>query len=393
MLSQEDYIVIKTLNERGVYQKDIAEELGIHPKTVSRALKRGKAPEKKRKKKPTKLDPYKGQVDELMAVGVWNANVIFEEIKAAGYTGQKTMLRQYMAPKRPLRKSRATVRFETKPGQQMQSDWGQIETQIAGERVKVHFIVNTLGYSRRFHFWCGEKEDAEHTYEGIIRAFEHVGGVTQAVLVDNQKTAVIDRVNGQTRFNPRFLDLAGHYGFEPKACRPYRARTKGKVERMVGYIKDNFFQRYRSFDSWAHLNQLAETWLQDVADQRRHGTVDEIVSQRFERERPALGSLPPERYDTAYRQSRQVAWDGYIDVRGNRYSVPEHIIGQTVMIRIGLDGSLRIFANEQLVAQHLLQSRQAGWVTSPTHHRHLWQTALQVEQRALDVYQEAASWS
>lgn len=393
MLSQEDYIVIKTLKARGVYNKDIAEELGVHPKTVSRALKRGKAPDKKRKKKPTKLDPYKKQVDQLMAEGVWNANVIFEVIKEAGYPGKITMLRMYMAPKRPLRKSRATVRFETEPGKQVQSDWGQIETEIAGEPVKVHFIVNTLGYSRRFHFWCGQKEDAEHTYEGIIRSFEYFGGVTKELLVDNQKTAVIDRVNGQVRFNERFIDLAGRYGFEPKACRPYRARTKGKVERMVGYIKDNFFQRYRSFESWAHLNQLAEKWLAEVADQRRHGTVDEIVSQRFEHEKASLGSLPPERYDTAYLERRQVAFDGYIEVKGNRYSVPEPYIGQTVTIRVGLDSTLRIFAKEQLIAHHLLQPRQQGWVTLPSHHRALWQTAVQVQQRSLDVYQEVASWN
>jgi len=393
MLSQEDYLMIKARHERGVYQKDIAEELGIHPKTVSRALKRGSAPSKKRAKKGSKLDPYKEQVDKLITQGVWNANVIFEVIKEQGYEGKKTMLRQYIAPKRPLRKSRATVRFETEPGQQMQSDWGEYITEIAGEKQKVHFIVNTLGYSRRFHFWCGEKEDAEHTYEGVIRAFEHFAGVPHEVLVDNQKATVLKRVNGQVRFNERFVDLAGHYGFQPRACRPYRARTKGKCERMVGYIKGNFFQRYRQFDSWHHLNQLAEKWLQEVADQRHHGTVDEVVSDRFVREQPQLGSLPSQRYDTSYLERRQVAWDGYIHVRGNRYSVPDRFIGQTVTIRVGLDGLLRILAGDQLVARHLMQPKSSGWVCQTDHHQHLWQMALQVEQRPLEVYQEATSWS
>ena len=80
------------------------------------------------------------------------------------------------------------------------------------------------------------------------------------------------------------MDLAGHYGFTPRACRPYRARTKGKDERMVGYVKGNFFVRYRSFESWAHLNQLAERWLAEEADQRLQGTVKEVVAERFERE-------------------------------------------------------------------------------------------------------------
>jgi hypothetical protein len=271
----------------------------------------------------------------------------------------------------------------------MQSDWGEIVTEIAGQETKVHFIVNTLGYSRRFHFWCTDSQDAEHTYEGIIRSFEHFGGATEEVLVDNQKTAVLENRNGQTpRFNERFVDLAGHYGFAPRACQPYRARTKGKDERMVGYIKQHFFVRYRQFDSWAHLNQLAEQWLAEEADQRLQGTVKERVSERFDREHSALQPLPSQRYDTAYRDTRRVSWDAYIDVRGNRYSVPGHWTGQMVAIRLGLDDSLRVYADDQLVAKHVLQSAAQGWVTVPDHHAQLWQAALKVAQRPLSVYEE-----
>jgi transposase len=243
MLNQEDYIVIKTLKQRGVYHKDIAEQLGVHSKTVSRALQRGSAPLRRRKKRKSKLDPYKPQIDQLLSEGVWNAVVILREIQAAGYEGGSTILRDYIAPKRVMRQSKATVRFETPPGRQMQSDWGQVVTEIAEQKTKVYFIVNTLGYSRRFHFWCTNSLDAEHTYEGIIRSFEYFGGVTEEVLVDNQKTTVLENRSGQSpRFNERFIDLAGHYGFAPRACQPYRARTKGKDERMVGYIKQHFFR-------------------------------------------------------------------------------------------------------------------------------------------------------
>ena len=162
-----------------------------------------------------------------------------------------------------------------------------ITTVIAGQESKVSFIVNELGYSRRFHFWCTDSQDAEHTYEGIIRSFEYFGGTTEEVLVDNQKSAVLEHpARGVVRFNERFLDLSHHYGFTPRACRPYRARTKGKCERMVGYIKHHFFQRYREFESWAHLNQLAEQWLREEADQRMHGTVKEVVAERFAQEAP-----------------------------------------------------------------------------------------------------------
>ena len=394
MLKKEDFAVIKALVENGVYQKDIAEKLGVHPKTVSRALKRGRAPGKARLAKESKLEPYKLAIDRLLAEGVWNAVVILREIQEQGYDGEISLVRKYVQPKRVLRPSRATVRFETEPGQQLQSDWGEIKTQISGQTVKVRFIVNELGYSRRFHFWCTDSLDAEHTYEGLIRSFEYFDGVTAQVLVDNQKSAVLEPSNqGQPRFNERFLDLANYYGFTPRACRPYRARTKGKDERMVGYIKQHFFVRYRSFESWAHLNQLAEGWLAEEADRRVHGTVKEVVAERFEREYPSLKSLPVQRYDTSYLEHRKVGWDGYIDVRGNRYSVPIQLVNQTVLVRISLEDQIRVYHHDQLVAAYCAQSRELGWVTIPEHHAPLWQSTLKVEQRPLEAYQEASQWS
>lgn len=394
MLNKEDFAVIRALQAHGVYQKDIAAQLGVHPKTVSRALKRGGAPTKERKGRGSKLDPYKARIDHLLSEDVWNAVVILRELQADGYEGGITILRQYISPKRALRRGRATVRFETRPGQQMQSDWGELVVEIGGEQKKVHFIVNQLAYSRRFHFWCTDSQDAEHTYEGIIRSLEYFGGVAEEVLVDNQKAAVlVHSPPGKPRFNERFLDLSEHYGFTPRACRPYRAQTKGKDERMVGYIKQHFFVRYRSFESWRHLNQLAEQWLASEADQRLQETVQEIVADRFEREAPQLGPLPARRYDTSYRESRQVGWDSYIDVRGNRYSVPSRYAGQRVTIRITLDDELRVYADEQLVATHTLCDKGQGWVTVPEHHASLWQSTLQVEQRPLEIYAEAATWN
>jgi transposase len=390
MLSKEDFAVIKSLKHRGVYIKDIAAELDVAPRTISRALKRGSAPTAERKPRSTKLDGYKAKVDQLLSEGVWNTMVILRELQQLGYTGGITMLRLYVKPKRVLRPERATVRFETEPGKQLQSDWGEVQVMIGGKMTRVHFIVNELGYSRRFHFWCADREDAEHTYEGLVRSFEYFGGVTQEVLVDNQKSAVLKASNtGQPHFNERFVDLAGRYGFLPRACRPYRARTKGKDERMVLYIKSNFFVRFREFESWAHLNQLAEWWLRTEADQRLQGTVKEIVAERFVREQPTLKALPQIRYDTSYQEYRQVGWDGFVDVRGNRYSVPAALAGQRVAIRIGLDGDLRIYqADNCIVARHSLRDRQQGWSQIPEHQAEMWKRTLLVEQRQLSVYEE-----
>lgn len=390
MLRKEDWMEIKEQAERGMYQKDIAEQLGVHPKTVRRALRRGGPPSGIRPNaKKSKLDSYKPVIDDLLRQGVWNAVVILREIQSRGYTGGYTIVRDYLQPMRSLREPRSTVRFETPPGRQMQSDWGEIITVITGRPQRVFFSVNTLGYSRRFHFFCTDRNDAEHTYEGMIRSFEHFGGVPSEVLVDNQKSAVIEhRVGNAVRFNGRFLDLAGCYGFTPKACRPYRARTKGKDERMVGYIKHHFFVRYRAFESLSHMNERALLWLAEEADVRMHGTVKEIVKERFTREAPCLGPLPAIRYDTSYREQRLAHWDGYIDVRGNRYSVPAHLCGRSVNIRITLDDDLLIYDNDIPVARHRLRHATDGWVTDNDHHRDLWRNTLKVERRALTVYEE-----
>jgi len=393
MLNKEDWMYINTERDKGVYIKDIAAELGVHPKTVSRALKRGGPPSRKRPGgRKSKLDPYKPMIDRLLREGVWNAVVIYREICDAGYEGEITILRRYIRPKRVLRQGRETVRFETLPGEQTQSDWGQIWTEVGGQRKKVHFMVNTLGYCRRFHFWCTDSEDSEHTYEGIIRSFEYFGGVTKEVLTDNLKAAVISHSQrGKVVYNERFLDLAGHYGFVPRACRPKRARTKGKDERMVGYIKGNFFQRYRRFESLEHMNTLAEKWLREEADERLHGTVKEVVIERFRREECRLQPLPAVRYDTSYREWRIVGWDGYIDVRGNRYSVPDAYCGQTVVIQISLEGLLRVFAPDgSKIAEHQLRPVEDGWVKVPLHHEGLWKRTMKVQERDLGVYEEVA---
>jgi len=393
MINREDWYMIQEMREKGCYIRDIAAKVQCSAKTVSRALKRGgPSPRRKAGIRPSKLDNFKDEIDRLLNEDVWNAEVIYSVIKEQGYKGGKTILRGYIQPKRRLRQLKGTVRFETPPGKQLQHDWGEITRVVGGELRKIYFAVNTLGYSRRFHVWGAFKNDAEHTYESLLRSFEWFGGVAEEVWVDNQKAAVNSHHPERGAiFNQGFRLLADHYGFRPRACKPGRPQTKGKDERMVGYVKNNFFQRYREFEDLSHLNQLFEKWLIEVADLRVHGTVKEVVKERFLKEQETLQPLSPIRFDTSYRQSRRVALDGYIDVRGNRYSVPCHLCGLMVSIRICLDGVLKVYdLEDQLVAHHRL--REKGWSTVPEHHARLWQEVMPVT-RDLKVYEEVGSWS
>lgn len=391
MQSREDFLMIKQLRGQGAHLVDIAHRIGCSERTVRRYLALPAPPTgKPKQRRPSKLDPFKPFIDAQLACDVWNAEVIFQQLRERGYAGSSTLVREYIQPKRVLRPSKQTVRYETAPGKQLQHDWGQIRTEVAGHQCTVNFAVNVLGYSRCFHVWAGPSQDAEHTYESLVQAFRYFGGVPASVLVDNQKAAVVrhDR-DGKITFNAGFLALANHYGFAARACRPQRPRTKGKTERMVGYVKRHFFQRYRSFDSYAHLNQLLEHWLDTCASQRTLRQFQTSPAQRFEHERSHLMPRPATDFDTRYYDIRHVGWDAYIDVRGNRYSVPAECCGQQVTIRIGLDEALTVYdIRGQEVARHHLRGRQDGWQTIGEHHQPLWAAVMPVQHRSLSEYEE-----
>lgn len=377
--------MIQERRREGVFIKDIAQELGVHPKTVSRALARGSEPPPRTKgKRSTKLEPFQPLVDNYLTEGIWNASVILRKLKAAGFPGGYTMLREYIKPKRILR-PKGVVRFETAPGEQLQHDWGERTLLIGGVAQKVYLAVNVLGYGRALHVFAAPRQDAEHTYEALIRSFEYFGGVCQTVLVDNQKSAVLDWREGRARFNPRFRELGKHYGFTPKACRPRRAQTKGKVERMVRYVKENALVGAPRFDSLEALNTYLIHWCETVANRRRHADLKEPVSLRWQRERAQLQVLPPERFDTAYHATRQVSLDAYVAWEGARYSVPGHLAGLTVALTIGLDGILKVHQSETLVAEHRLALIPHSTVTMPEHHSALW-AVVRVAERTLDDY-------
>ena len=391
MQSREDFHMIKQLRSQGAYIVDIAHQIGCSERTVRRYLALP-APLTGKPKTPrgSKLDPFKPYIDELLGQEVWNAEVIRQLLQDRGYDGCVTLIRRYIQPKRSLRASKQTVRYETIPGEQLQHDWGQTRTEVAGRLCTVNFAVNILGYSRHFHVWAGPSQDAEHTYESLVQAFRYFGGVPKRVLVDNQKAAVIRHDSGgRVVFNAGFLELANHYGFAARACRPQRPRTKGKTERMVGYVKHHFFQRYRSFDSYAHLNQLLEQWLSSYASQRTLRQFQQTPAQRFEEERSQLLARPATEFDTRYYDIRHVGWDAYIDVRGNRYSVPAECCGQRVNIRISLDGELTVYdLRGQEVARHRMTDRRQGWQTVAEHHEPLWQDVMPVQHRSLAVYED-----
>lgn len=386
-MTREDYLMITERRAQGAYIKDIAAELGVHRRTVSRALQRGSEPPRRPRRRARKLDAFEAQVDKMLQDDIWNADVIFRAIRAAGYTGGVSQLRRYIQPKRVLRRG-GVIRYETPPGQQLQHDWAERSLRIAGVRQKVCIAVNALGYSRHLHVVAMPSLDAEHTYEAIIQAFEAIGGVPASVLVDNQKSAVVAWENGRPVFNRRFRELARTYGFTPKACRPRRAQTKGKVERMVGYVAGNALAGDRAFDSFEDLNAHLTAWCHTVANQRTLRELGETVPERFVRDRERLAALPRTRFDTAYHSQRTVSLDAYVSIDGVRYSAPGHLAGDRLRVRIELDGWIELRDRRgHVVARHRKARGDQRVVTIAEHHAALW-NQVRVEARDLGYYTE-----
>jgi hypothetical protein len=228
----------------------------------------------------------------------------------------------------------------------MQIDFGERRVLIGGDSVKVYLFVATLGYSRRLHVRAFRNERQESWFAGMEGAFRHFGGVTEEVLFDNDRGLVVrhDRATREVEFNTRLHAFAKHWRFRPRACAPYRARTKGKDERGVGYVKKNAIAG-RAFESWAALEAHLAAWTREIADRRVHGTTGEVPIERFQRaEQRALkpvAGIPP---FTAVRELvRKVQADCAIEVDGNAYSVPWRLIGERVSV---------ILSGEQLRVSH-----------------------------------------
>jgi transposase len=301
-----------------------------------------------------------------------NADVVRQELaqEKGIAVSLRTVERAVRRHRRELRaEAVATVRFETAPGKQLQIDFGETLVSIGGERVRVHLFVATLGWSRRLYVRAFRHERQSAWFDGIEGAFERFGGVPREVLVDNPR-ALVERHDPATRevvFNERFHAFARYWGFRPRACAPYRARTKGKDERGVGYVKRNAVAG-RVFANWAAFEAHLEAWTREVADARVHGTTGEAPLERFRRGEAALLSAADGR--PPFRQVRElvrrVQADCSVEVDTNAYSVPWRLIGERVAVTVS-GGRVRICHAGREVALHGESAGRRQRVVEPAH--------------------------
>lgn len=373
MREADEVTAMLRLHRLGWGTRRIATALGCSRTTVQRCLSRGEWRGYQRTDRHRLLAPHMAWLTERFTRHRGNADVVRQDL--ARELGVTVSLRTIERAVAPLRQSlaaeaRATVRFETPPGRQLQIDFGETQVPIGEETVRVHLFVATLGYSRRLFCQPFRHQRQSAWFAGLEAAFRHFGGIPRDVLLDNPR-ALVDYHNVQTRevrFNAGFLAFARDWGFTPRACAPYRARTKGKDERGVGYVKHNAIAGHR-FASWEALEAHLLAWTRDVADQRRHGTTEEAPRMRFDREEAsALQPLAGRASFLAVRTvMRCVGAEGTVELDTNRYSVPWRLIGTVVRVEVR-HGKVRILGAAAEVATHAEVSGRRQRVVQAAHY-------------------------
>lgn len=301
MLVAEEAVEIRVLSKQGKSIRDIARLLKVSRNTVRRYIRGEGLPRYERKARPSKLDYYKQYIAERVraAAPEWiPATVLQRELRALGYTGGLSILKEHLATLKPVARPEPLIRFETEPGRQMQADFAT----IGRGKDRLAVFIATLGWSRAAFVEFVTDERMETLLGCHERAFSYFGGVPREVLYDNMRTVVTERDRygpGLHRYNRTFLDFAHHHGFVPRLCQPYRPRTKGKVERFIRYLRASFYVPLASQLSPEGLtvdrdtaNARVGTWLREIANARVHATTGEIPAVRLEQERERLQPIP-----------------------------------------------------------------------------------------------------
>ena len=328
----------------------IAGELGLHHETVENALHektRGSpAP------RPSLLDPYLDFIRQVLEryPGL-TATRIFAMLKERGYPGKERQLRRTVARLRPPRRE-AFLRRRTFVGEEGQVDWASFgQVLIGAAKRALSAFVMTLAYSRMLFVEFFFNQSLETFVRGHVHAFTDFGGVPRCLLYDNLRSAVLERRGDAVHFNPRLIELAAHYHFVPRACRPARGNEKGGVERAVRYLRDSFFAA-RPFTTLEDFNRQARAWRDEVTLQRRWPQDDrQTVAQAFAEEAPRLLPLPAHPFDCDLVVPVGSEKTIYVRFDLNDYSIPPSAVGHLLSL-VASDQSVRILDGTQEIARH-----------------------------------------
>jgi transposase len=374
MITVGQLMDIHTLHKQGLSIREIARQTDLSRNTVRKVLRGQHDLVRKPSDRSSKLDPYKDYLRRRRAELPLSAVRLLDEIRPMGYTGSVITLRRFLAQLegKAQRLEKVTVRFETPPGHQAQADWtdaGKIAL-ADGKSANLYAFTVVLSFSRMLFVRFTTSMTLPVLIECHRQAFDFFGGWPHVILYDNMKQVR----TAPGKFNESFLDFAKHYGFEPRTCRPYRARTKGKVERAIDYVKDNFLLGL-SYAGLDELNALARHWLEQTANVRLHATTQRRPIDLWPQEKlTPTASVPP--YDAVMPVRRTVSNESMVHFGGSRYSVPPEHAGTMVLVS-ATGGQVAIRQGDVVIAEHRQAAQPGQSIVARDHLAELWRITHQ----------------
>ena len=367
MIDYETYCKIKDCHER--QQLTIAQTaraLGLHAQTVATWAHQAQYRARHAVPRSSRLDPFKTRVVRLLETHPYSAQQIFQRLRAEGFEGGFTIVKDYVRKVRPVHRE-AFLKLSFAPGECAQVDWGEYGSiGVGSTRRRLSFFVMVLCHSRLMYVEFTVSQTMEHFLAAHEHAFAAFQGCPARLMIDNLKSAAISRVVGEAPvFNPRYLDFARHWGFDISPCNVARGNEKGRVENGVGYVKKNFLNGLDFLD-FSAVNPAAEVWLASIANVRIHGETHQRPVDLFREEQPRLRPLNPMPYDIGRIASQRASKQFRVALDTNHYSVPAEYASQRVTVK-AYPERVCIYHQDKLIARHVRSYDRRLDIEDPDH--------------------------
>lgn len=372
MIDYEQFCRIKKYQSEGLKAGQIAAKMHLDSRTVTKWMEAERFQPRLPGLRVSKLDPYKEDIVRMLERHPYSAAQIFHRITEQGFTGGYTIVKDYVRKIRPKRQ-KPYLKLVFAPGECAQVDWGSYKSiAVGGTRRRLSFFVMVLCHSRMMYVEFTVSQTMEHFLGCHQRALEYLGGVPAKIMVDNLKSAVLQRVTGQDPvYNPKYLDFSNHYGFRIVPCGVGKGNEKGIVENAVGYVKKNFLAGLMPGD-FKTINPAVKHWLESVANVRTHGETHRKPKDMLAEEASCLSRLPALPYDIATITRVRASKQFRVTLDTNRYSVPAEYAGAAVTMKTYPD-RICIYQGTKLIARHTRSYDRHQDIEDPDHPKVLLQ--------------------
>jgi transposase len=367
MIDRKTVFEIHRLKDAGYSARNIARQMRIGRETVKKYLENPEGAVVPKQQRVSKLDDHRIMIDKLMEeYPLIKAPVVLQRLQEKGFDGRITIVRDYLRQQREkgLRSKPSFIRFESDPGRQMQIDWGHFDSIAYGTtKRKLYALAVVESYSRMLYVQFTHSQRQEVLHQGLLDAFQFFGTTPDEVVVDNMLTAVTERYGRLIRFNDAFLDFLRPLRIVPVACNIRSPHEKGKIERSIQYLRQNFWPA-RTFTDLMDVQRQVNQWRDSVANIRVHQTTGEKPIDRFTRITPK--PLPEGLPDCREMETVMVHKDYAVIFDGNQYTAPPWTVGRHLTLKADCN-TVTLYYLQKQVAAHFRSWERKQRIELPSH--------------------------